>query len=436
MPVETQNTNRPKPLRGLLISPRLQIPRHEERQVRSFSMLLLTILIVGSVLTIAYMIEVRAYLRETALDHAISIGTLLIMGGLYALNRAGRFRIAASSAVVMAVFAILGSAIPQTSVTEVSMLSYLTIPIVLSGLILSVRFTIIISMLSVVGVVLFPFVFDTQSVDIPLFSTVLIGAFVVVAAYFREQVETDRRIELKESEERFEHLATHDALTGLPNRHLFDAEVESAVARARRTNRMVSVLFVDIDNFKEINDALGHALGDELLRTIARRLRHTLRDVDLVCRPGGDEFLILAESIKNTQNAERVVGKIMDSIHEPLRLENHDVFVTASVGASLFPDHAADPSELVRKADVALYRAKAGGKDTFAVFAESMSSDASHRLELAGDLTRAVEAGQISTLYQPQVDSRTGQITGVECLPTFQSATFAMINYFTASKHC
>lgn len=414
---------RSKPFRRLLISPLLRLPRHEERQVRYFSMLLITILIVGTLLTVSYLIEVRAYLRETALDHALSIGTLLLMGALYAVNRAGHFRLAASSAVVVAVVAILGSAIPQSSTTEASMLSYLTIPIVLSGLILSVRFTVVISLLSIFGVLLFPFLFDTQGVSIPLSSTVLIGAFVVVAAHFRTRVEADRRAELHESEERFAHLATHDSLTGLPNRNLFDAEVESAVARAKRSNQMLSVVFVDVDNFKDINDALGHTLGDELLRSLGGRLRLALRESDLVSRPGGDEFLILAESITSAESTERVVEKIMTSVHEPLQLNGHDLLVTASIGVSVFPDHGSDPSELVRKADVALYRAKASGKDKYAIFSSEMSTNASHRLELASDLARAVEAGEISVLYQPQVEIRTGSVAGVECLSRWNHPT-------------
>jgi len=370
----------------------VQLPRHEARQVRHFSVLLLAIIVVGTILTVSYMIEVRDHLRETALDHAISVGTLIAMAALYAINRAGHFRATASIAVMLAVIAILGSAIPQTSQTEMSMLTYLAIPIVLSGLLLSVRFTAVVAFLSTAGVFMFPVFFETQRMDIPLFSTVLISAFVVVAANLRKHVEADRRAEFQRSEERFAHLATHDALTGLPNRRLFDAETTTAIARARRARRMVSVLFADIDNFKEINDALGHAMGDRLLQTIGERLRETLRESDVVCRPGGDEYLVLADSIPSTRGAVRVAEKILHSIRRPIRLDEHEVFVTATVGMSLFPEHAWEPSELVRKADVALYRAKARGKDTFALFAEEMSTNASERLELASDLKRAVEA--------------------------------------------
>lgn len=425
---DSRSPHQDERLHRILVAPGLDLARHVRRQVNYFSILLLVLLGVGTVLTVSYLVEVHEAIRETALDHLIATAALICITILFFVNRAGHFRFAAALVVMVAVVAILATAIPQASTSEVTMLGYLSIPMVLSGLLLSVPFTIAVVGVSAVGVFALPLLFDVGSADIPLFSTLLIGLFVIVAAAFRRRVEEDRRAELQESEARFEALATHDPLTGLPNRIMFDGEAKKAIARARRDDRMVAVLFVDIDNFREVNDALGHAMGDRLLQEVGGRLSEGLRESDIVCRSSGDEFLVLAESIKSKSGMARVVGKIREAVREPVRLGDRDVYVSVSIGGSVFPTHASTPAELVRMADVALYRAKARGRDTWAFFDDDMRGGASRRIELAGELKTAIERGQISVLYQPQVDSRTGRIFAVECLSRWEHPVHGAIS--------
>lgn len=407
---------RRRPLDSLLVSPRVTLSGDRERQVRNFSVLLLVIIVVGFALSVFYVVETRDDPAAAAVDHVVSFTTIAVLAILYFVNRAGRFVTAASTTVAVAAAAIFVSAIPTGSGAETQMLGYLAIPIVLSGIALSVRFTTIIAGASILGVLLFPFVFDVTTGDLPLTATILIGAFVVVAARHRGQVEADRRRTLRENERRLAELVTHDPLTGLPNRLIFAEEAASAIARARRTNRSVAVLFLDVDNFKSINDALGHEAGDDLLRQVALRLRESVRGGDIVSRQGGDEFCILIDSLSGTRATTSVVQKLLARMRSPYPVCDQEVFVTASVGVSLYPDDAVDPGELIRRADTALYRAKDRGKDTFVFYSAQMSSEATFRLQLAADLQHAIERDEISVLYQPQVDSDTGEITGVECL--------------------
>ena len=223
--------------------------------------------------------------------------------------------------------------------------------------------------------------------------------------------------ELRQQAQQNEHLALHDALTGLPNRTLFRQSVDLALRQAQRERHTVAVLLLDLDRFKEINDTLGHHWGDIALKEVSARLRDALRDSDVVARLGGDEFGILLTKVEGEAGAFLVARKVMECLEGPLSVEHMQLDVTASVGIVLFPDHQAetDADELMRKADVAMYAAKERGLD-HCHYRPDLDRYSSTRLTLVGDLRQAVDEGQLMVHYQPKAVMATGQITGVEAL--------------------
>jgi diguanylate cyclase (GGDEF)-like protein len=226
----------------------------------------------------------------------------------------------------------------------------------------------------------------------------------------------EERKQLLAASEQIEHLAYHDALTGLPNRNLFLDHLRLALALAAREGRQVAVLFLDLDRFKTINDSLGHASGDDLLRTIADRLRACLREGDTVARLGGDEFTVLLPEVPSEHDAVRVAEKLLDRIRQPLVLQASEIVVTGSIGLSRFPRDGDFPEELVKKADVAMYQAKQVGRDGYQIYLPSMDADALERLSLENELRRALANEELCLYYQPILDSHSGRIQGVEAL--------------------
>jgi diguanylate cyclase (GGDEF)-like protein/PAS domain S-box-containing protein len=223
--------------------------------------------------------------------------------------------------------------------------------------------------------------------------------------------------ELKRSEERLIHSALHDALTDLPNRALFMDRLGHAVDRARRRrDYRFAVLFLDLDRFKVVNDSLGHTVGDQLLVGIARRLEACLRPGDTVARLGGDEFTILLEDIVDASDATRVAERIQSVLALPFRLYNHEVFTSASIGMALSFTGYEHPEDLLRDADLAMYRAKALGRSRYEVFDRAMHAQAVTLLQLETDLRRAVDRGELRLLFQPIVSLESRSVAGFEAL--------------------
>src|SRR5829696_7583096 len=222
--------------------------------------------------------------------------------------------------------------------------------------------------------------------------------------------------ERKTFEERLKHQAFHDPLTELPNRALFMNRLGHALIRAERIEKAAAVLFLDLDNFKLINDSLGHEAGDRLLVSVAERLRRSLRAEDTAARFGGDEFTILLEDIRDASDALRVADQVTRALTAPFILESREVFVTTSIGIALGTSGHERPTDVLRNADVALYRAKASGKAAYEVFDPLMNIAALERLDLEADLRRAVDRGEFAVHYQPQLELSTGRIAGWEAL--------------------
>jgi diguanylate cyclase (GGDEF)-like protein len=215
---------------------------------------------------------------------------------------------------------------------------------------------------------------------------------------------------------KIEKIAYHDSLTGLPNRQLFLNQMGMALHRARRTNSIVAVLFLDLDRFKIVNDSLGHAAGDLLLQTVSERIRSAVRGEDSVTRLGGDEFAVLCTEIGTPDDAMLVAERIVAAVKRPICLDGQEVFVTTSLGISLYPADAEEPEGLLKSADAAMYRAKAQGRDIVERYVPELGAAALEQLGLESHLQRALEHGQLLVYYQPIVDSSTGRVNGLEAL--------------------
>mgnify|MGYP003878472217 CR=1 FL=1 len=235
---------------------------------------------------------------------------------------------------------------------------------------------------------------------------------------------TDRKL----AQEKMLHMAFHDSLTGLPNRHLLKDRLNQAIKAARHHNRLVAVLFLDIDNFKRINDTLGHDAGDMLLTDIAGRLQEFIRKSDTIARPvhaegdstiarlGGDEFTLLLSEIKTVQNAAQVAHRILDIFRHPFTIANQELFITTSIGISVFPHDGSEAESLLKNADIAMYHAKDLGRNNFQFYAKHMNDTACKRLEMESRLRRAIDNKEFHLYYQPQLDIRTGNVVGIEAL--------------------
>ena len=234
-----------------------------------------------------------------------------------------------------------------------------------------------------------------------------VAAHLVLVADITERLRYERQIE---------HMATHDALTGLPNRHLLADLAVRVLSSARRLERSAAVLLFDLDNFKLLNDSFGHQGGDALLKEVSARIAGVLRDGDTLVRLGGDEFVALLGDLRHADDVPLVLGKIRGALGEPFQIAGHEVFVTASIGVSIFPSDGRDLDTLVRHADAAMYKAKELGRDDVQYFTPELNRRAAERLATEVDLRRALERREFAVFYQPQVDLGTRAIVGAEAL--------------------
>jgi diguanylate cyclase (GGDEF)-like protein/PAS domain S-box-containing protein len=222
--------------------------------------------------------------------------------------------------------------------------------------------------------------------------------------------------ERRRAEERVEHLAHHDPLSGLPNRLLFDDRLRQALRLAERDNRRLAVLALDLDHFKDVNDSLGHAVGDAVLETVAERLRGALRAVDTVARLSGDEFAVLLPQVVGEADARAVALKIVACLREPITLEGQAIHLGASVGMALFPEDGTTPDVLLRHADLALYRTKGSGRNGVTRFRPAMSAQVTRRKRLETRLRDALQREAFRLVYQPQIELASGRLIGAETL--------------------
>ena len=221
---------------------------------------------------------------------------------------------------------------------------------------------------------------------------------------------------LKHAQARLDHQVHHDPLTNLPNRLLFENRLRQVLANQRRNGQYSAVLFLDLDRFKNINDSLGHPVGDLLLKCIAIRLKEQLRDIDTVARLGGDEFIILLPGLKQPDDAQMVAEKLLASFNAPFLAGEHELFISASIGTSVYPDDGSDVATLVKNADIAMYHSKLKGRNRVERYSHDLNSQASARILLGQELRRSLERGQVSLRYQPKIRLRDHTLAGAEAL--------------------
>jgi diguanylate cyclase (GGDEF)-like protein/PAS domain S-box-containing protein len=234
--------------------------------------------------------------------------------------------------------------------------------------------------------------------------------------------------EQKRAEERIRHMAHFDALTELPNRMLLYDRVERAIAQAQRDQEALAILFIDLDRFKTVNDSLGHAVGDRLLKKVAGLLESCTRESDTIARIGGDEFVVLLGGLKEPEDARHVAQKVLDALAEPVMVDGHELKVTPSVGICAYPHDGADVETLMRNADTAMYYAKQMGRNNYQFFTQAMTEAAQRRLVMENDLRHAIERGEFLLHYQPQLDLRSGAIIGFEALVRWRHPQRGMVS--------
>ncbi|SPF55898.1 putative Diguanylate cyclase [Candidatus Desulfosporosinus infrequens] len=241
-----------------------------------------------------------------------------------------------------------------------------------------------------------------------------IAALIIMNTIF-SGLENQIKVIIAKEEEVYQ-LAFNDHLTGLPNRRLFYDRLGQAILHAARNEQSFEILFLDLDGFKMINDTMGHAMGDELLKKVAERLSNTLRNNDVIARVGGDEFLILIHNAPNKESIEKVCKNIINVIKEPFEFPTNEIYITTSIGVSIYPQDGDNVETLVKNADIAMYVAKENGKGKYAFCNELMKKNLDEVMMLSNDLYRALESNELEIYYQPQVDSRSGSIIGMEAL--------------------
>ena len=223
-------------------------------------------------------------------------------------------------------------------------------------------------------------------------------------------------------------MVNHDALTGLPNRRLLNELTGHALRRAEREKSNVAILFIDLDRFKVINDTLGHQVGDKLLMQVSSRLRDVMRESDTVARLGGDEFLVMMDSLRDVEDASRVAKKIVSTLQAEFVIDGKDIFIGASVGISVYPGDGDDVDNLIKAADIAMYKVKSEGKNNYRFYSSDLSENAVERFTMETQLRRALERQQFELYYQPQVSLKTGRIVGAEALVRWQHPELGVVS--------
>lgn len=228
-------------------------------------------------------------------------------------------------------------------------------------------------------------------------------------------------------QEKLQYMATHDFLTGLLNRVMLKERLAHSIQRAARTHTKVAVMFLDLDKFKIINDTLGHEIGDELLIMVADRLRNCLRNEDAIARLGGDEFTIIMEGFQDLQSVSSTASKILKSISIPFDVDDNEIFISTSIGITVYPDDDNDINSLLKNADISMYRAKSSGGNTYQFFTADMTENALRRMKIYNKLQHALENDEFDIHYQPQINLQTGTVSGVEALLRWQHPEMGMI---------
>jgi diguanylate cyclase (GGDEF)-like protein len=234
--------------------------------------------------------------------------------------------------------------------------------------------------------------------------------------------------ERRKAEEKIVHMAYHDSLTNLPNRTMFHEKLQQSFEEAKKNGSMFAVIFFDVDRFKVFNDTLGHHIGDKLLQLLARRLEMFVKDKDIVARYSGDEFIFIINNMTHVDEASHFARSIPQILKDPFIIENHELFVTASIGISLYPQDGTDAESLIKNADVAMYRSKERGGNSYQLYHPELNTRSLHRLNLEVDMRKALKKEEFAIFYQPLVDLKNGHVFGMECLLRWNHPSRGMVS--------
>lgn len=260
-----------------------------------------------------------------------------------------------------------------------------------------------------------------------VFFILIDGVYAILFFVTVEMVVRRHQAELRANEEVIKHQAYHDALTDLPNRSLFHERLTDALQQAKQNNTMLAVMFLDLDRFKNVNDSLGHAVGDLLLQAVAKQLRDSVRLGDTVARVGGDEFIILLPGLSKEDAAITVAEKVLRGFRRPVEIDGHELYIGPSIGISIYPKDGTDAETLIKNADTAMYRAKERG-NVYQLYTSAMDTKVMERLTLESSLRKAIERDELLLHYQPQVHLRTGKMVGVEALVRWQHPELGLLS--------
>jgi len=245
----------------------------------------------------------------------------------------------------------------------------------------------------------------------------------VLGSYVDITKQKETMAAIQKARDELGYQAEHDILTGLPNRILYFDRLRQAIKKASRSHTKTAVIFVDLDRFKEINDSLGHDIGDKVVQLMGKRLKAELRKIDTIARFGGDEFIILMESFTDMKNVTEVLQKLMKSMEAPFEFNNHSMHLTLSAGVSIFPDDGDDPEVLIRNADTAMYRAKDEGRNTYHFYTKEMTQESFSHMTMSKNIRLALKNREFSVYYQPQMDARTDKLLGMEALIRWKTSS-------------
>jgi diguanylate cyclase (GGDEF)-like protein len=234
--------------------------------------------------------------------------------------------------------------------------------------------------------------------------------------------------ELRKQRNILDHQAHHDALTDLPNRILFNDRLEQSIQMANRKNTKVAVLFLDLDHFKEINDSLGHEVGDKILKTVSKRLKEIIRKEDTIARLGGDEFTMILEELSHSQDASLVASKILESLSKAVQIEENELYISSSIGISIYPDDGLDPQSLLKFADSAMYKAKDEGRNNYQYYSSEMTELAFERIVMETAMRSGIKNEEFIVYYQPQINGLTNQLIGMEALVRWKHPTMGIVS--------
>ena len=255
------------------------------------------------------------------------------------------------------------------------------------------------------------------------------GKLIGLVGYVRDITERAKAMKkLEKQKNMLHHQAYHDALTGLPNRLLFQDRLQQSIEKAKRSKTKIALFFIDLDRFKEINDTLGHETGDEVLKIVTSRLKLVIRKEDTLARLGGDEFIIIIEQLPHEQSATLMAEKILNSLKEPIIIDSHTLYVSSSIGISLYPQDGNEYTHLLKYADTAMYKAKNEGRNNFQFYSAEMTERAFERMLMQTSLRQAIENEEFIVYYQPQIDAKLNKFIGVEALIRWQHPVMGLIS--------